>query len=131
MIGIVIAVGAAVFFLGGRKRPALEAAAGNKSFGANQAVLGKMFAPVDQQARPTDPYEALRQAGVIVPSGGGWVSDTISTGASAALGAAKTYADAKTGGAVSKAETQIGSGDYAGAAASYNAGITVSQPTKR
>lgn len=131
MIGVVLALGVGYLLISkpAPKRAAIVRASKNKSFGAEQAAIGKMFAPVDQ--RQENPLEAKAARGeIILPSGGGFLSETLSAGAATALGAAKTYADAKTGGAVSKAEAQIKSGDTAGAAYSYNAGVTVAQPKK-
>lgn len=71
--------------------------------------------------------QLAREGKIILPSGGGWVSNALSAGANTALSAAKSYADAKTGGAVSKAEGQINEGNYVGAAGTYNAGVTVGQ----
>lgn len=135
MIGVVIAIGAAALLLAKKKpaRPALDAARANvRGFGAKEVLIKRMFAPVDQSQQPPKSGGSVCDhiGGGFCPSGGGWFSDAVSSGAGYALDAAKTYADAKTGGAVSKAETQIKSGDNAGAAYSYNAGITVAQPKK-
>lgn len=134
MIGVVIAVGAAALLLLPKKpkRSALDAARSNvRMYGAQEVLIKRMFAPVDQAQQPP-PKTVCERWSYFCPSGGGfgWLSDAVSEGAVYALDAAKTYADAKTGGAVSKAEAQIKSGDTAGAAYSYNAGVTVAQPKK-
>lgn len=131
MIGVVIALGAAAFLLAKKPtRSALDAARSNdRVYGAQEVLIKRMFAPVDQAQQPPKPKSMPCPTG-FCPSGGGWLSDAASAGAGYALDAAKTYADAKTGGAISKAEAQIKSGDTAGAAYSYNAGVTVAQPKK-
>lgn len=132
MIGVVIAVGAAALLLLPKKpkRSALDAARSNvRMYGAQEVLIKRMFAPVDQAQQPP-PKTVCERWRYFCPSGGDWLSDAVSAGAGYVLDAAKTYADAKTGGAVSKAEAQIKSGDTAGAAYSYNAGVTVAQPKK-
>lgn len=132
MIGVVIAIGAAAFLLAPKKRSALDVARSNvRGFGAKETLIKRMFAPVDQTQQPPKSGSVCDHiGGGICPSGGGWLSDAVGSGAGYVLDAAKSYADAKTGGAVSKAESQIKSGNTVGAAYSYNAGVTVAQPKK-